>query len=68
MLSAFYRDYLLNSSFPYTIELAAREDGKNQIRQYLDGIYNSVLLKDIVARKKVADVFLLESLVRFLFF
>ncbi|MCL2065839.1 MAG: ATP-binding protein [Treponema sp.] len=66
-LSRCYRDYLLNSSFPYTLELAEREDGKKQIRNYLGGIYNTVLLKDIVARKRVADVLMLESLVRFLF-
>ncbi len=62
-----YKDYLLNSSFPYTLELAARGDGKKQIRNYLSGIYNTILLKDIVARKKIADVSILESLVRFLF-
>jgi len=62
-----YRDYLLNSSFPYTLELADREDGKKQIQNYLSGIYNTILLKDIVARKKVADVMMLESLVRFMF-
>ena len=37
------------------------------IQNYLGGIYNTILLKDIVARKKVADVLMLESLVRFLF-
>jgi len=62
-----YRDYLTNSSFPYTLELAKREDSKKQIRNYLGGIYNTILLKDIVARKKIADVLILESLVRFLF-
>ena len=66
-LPRLYRDYLLNSSFPYTLELAARKDGKKQISNYLGGIYHTVLLKDIVARKKVADVLMLESLVRFLF-
>jgi predicted AAA+ superfamily ATPase len=66
-VSGHYRDYLVNSSFPYTLELASRENGKKQIRNYLGGIYNTVLLKDIVARKKVADVLMLESLVRFLF-
>jgi len=62
-----YQDYLINSSFPYTLELANREDGKKQIGNYLSGIYNTILLKDIVARKKVADVLMLESLVRFMF-
>jgi len=66
-VSGCYREYLLNSSFPYTLELAAREDGKKQIRNYLGGIYNTVLLKDVVARKKVADVLMLESMVHFMF-
>ncbi|MCL2809880.1 MAG: ATP-binding protein [Treponema sp.] len=66
-LSRFYQDYILNSSFPYTLELAEKKDSKNQIRKYLDGIYNTILLKDIVTRKKVADTLMLESLVRFLF-
>jgi predicted AAA+ superfamily ATPase len=65
--SRHYKDYLINSSFPYTLELAVREDGKKQIRNYLSGIYNTILLKDIVARKKVSDVLMLESLVRFMF-
>jgi len=62
-----YRDYLMNSSFPYTLELANREDSGKQIRNYLAGIYHTILLKDIVTRKKVADVLMLESLVRYMF-
>ena len=62
-----YRDYLINSSFPYTLELAEKNGGKKQINNYLAGIYNTILLKDIVSRKKIADVLVLESLVRFLF-
>jgi len=66
-LSRHYHDYVLNGSFPYTLELAERKDSKNQIRKYLDGIYNTILLKDIVARKNIAGTLMLESLVRFLF-
>ncbi|MDR0308962.1 MAG: hypothetical protein LBH87_03435 [Coriobacteriales bacterium] len=33
---------------------------------YIRGIYNTVLLRDIVARKKVTDVALLESVMHFL--
>jgi predicted AAA+ superfamily ATPase len=62
-LSRKYAAYLSNSSFPYTLELAAPKD----IRAYLDGVYTSVLLKDVVTRKKIADVFLLESVLRFMF-
>lgn len=62
-LSRKYRDYLMNSSFPYTLELARRKD----ILAYLDGIYTSIVLKDIVKRKKIADVAVLESVIRFMF-
>ena len=61
--SRLYRNYLEFSSFPYTLEL------KNQyklVQEYLGGIYNTVILKDIVARKGIADVFRLESVIRFL--
>jgi predicted AAA+ superfamily ATPase len=59
-----YRDYLLNSSFPYTLEFAGNQGA---IRDYLGGIYNTVVLKDVVARKNISDVFMLESVIRFLF-
>lgn len=58
-----YINYLANSSFPYTLELSNKKD----IRVYLDGIYNSTVLQDIVARKKVSDVSVLESVIRFMF-
>jgi predicted AAA+ superfamily ATPase len=63
-LSRRYRDYLLNSSFPYTLEFAGNQGA---IRDYLGGIYNTVVLKDVVARKNISDVFMLESVIRFLF-
>jgi len=62
-LSRKYNSYLLNSSFPYALELKKQKD----IRTYLDGIYNSVVLNDIVKRKKIADVSALESVIRFMF-
>ena len=62
-LSRKYRDYLLNSSFPYTLELSRGKD----ILAYLDGIYSSIVLKDIVKRKKITDIAALESVIRFMF-
>ena len=59
-----YRDYVMNSSFPYSLKL--RGDPQ-QIRDYLGGIYNTIVLKDIVQRKKIADVSLLELVIRFMF-
>lgn len=59
-----YRDYLVNSSFPYALEL---KGNKALINDYLRGIYNTVVLKDIVARRNISDVFMLESVIRFMF-
>jgi predicted AAA+ superfamily ATPase len=59
-----YRDYLVNSSFPYTLKF---EGDSRAIRDYLGGIYNTVVLKDVVTRKNIADVLMLESVIRFLF-
>lgn len=58
-----YMNYIANSSFPYTLELSNKKD----IRQYLEGIYDSIVLKDIIARKKFPDVAMLQSIVRFMF-
>lgn len=40
-----YAEYLQNSSFPYTLEL---KNQPNEIREYLEGIYNTIVVKDIV--------------------
>lgn len=58
-----YRNYLFNSSFPYTVQL---EDRRN-IHAYLDGIYNTVVLNDILARKNIQDPLMLKSVIKFMF-
>jgi predicted AAA+ superfamily ATPase len=59
-----YRKYLENSSFPYALEL---EGNQNLIDDYLNGIFNTIVLKDVVARKRISDVMMLESVIRFIF-
>jgi predicted AAA+ superfamily ATPase len=59
-----YRDYLQTSSFPYVTELAG--DAK-AINEYLEGIYSTVVLKDVLGRLKNADPMILESILRFVF-
>lgn len=59
-----YINYLELSSFPYTLELG---ENKKLIRNYLSGVYNTVVLKDIIARNRISDVMMLESVIRFLF-
>ena len=59
-----YRDYLRFSSFPYAVSL--NKDAA-MVQDYLAGIFKTVLMKDIVTRKNIRDVPLLERVVRFLF-
>lgn len=59
-----YTEYLENSSFPYALELAGHP---NEIRDYLEGIYNTIVIKDIVNRKKITDPMMLKSVLRFVF-
>ena len=58
-----YRDYIENGSFPFVLQL----DEQWAVRQYLEGIYDSVVLKDIVSRRKVINIDVLNRIVRFLF-
>jgi predicted AAA+ superfamily ATPase len=62
-LSRKYMNYLTNSSFPGTLELERKQD----IRMYLEGIYSSIVLKDIVSRRRIADISMLESVIRYMF-
>ena len=57
-----YNKYLVNSSFPYTLNLQT----KQEIRTYLEGIYNSIILKDIATRKNISDISSLETIMRFM--
>lgn len=58
-----YQQYITNGSFPYILQLENKED----INAYLDGIYNSIILKDVIARYHLSDVGMLDSVVRFMF-
>lgn len=58
-----WNSYFTHGGFPYTAQL----DDDAVRREYLSGIYNTVLLKDIVSRKRIQDVPLLESVIKFLF-
>ncbi|WP_343210764.1 ATP-binding protein [Anaerolentibacter hominis] len=62
-LSRKFRTYQTDSSFPGALELK----GRQKIREYLGGIYNTIVLKDVVSRLKIADVFMLESVIKFMF-
>lgn len=59
-----YRKYIENSSFPYILNY---ENNEKEIRDYLSSLYNTVLLKDVVARYRISDVMMLESIIKFIF-
>ena len=58
-----YQKYIGTSSFPYVAQLTARN---NQVDEYLKGIYDTIILKDIIGRKKITDPMMLESVMRFM--
>ena len=62
-VESLYRNYIYNSSFPYTVGL----DSRRNIHAYLDGLYNIVVLNDIVARKQIKDPSMLKSVLKFMF-
>lgn len=58
-----YRKYVELSSFPYVLQI---EHDREMVHEYLLGLYNTIVLKDVVSRRKIADVMMLQSVVRFL--
>lgn len=58
-----YVDYITKSSFPYTLKL----DNSKEIRMYLDGLYNTVIVNDIAERKEISDIGMLKDVIKFMF-
>ena len=58
-----YQQYIQNGSFPYILMLHRKQD----IQVYLEGIYNTIVLKDIASRKHIADITMLDSVIRYMF-
>ncbi len=46
-----YLDYINRSSFPYALKL----EDEHEIDDYLDALYNTIILKDVAQRRKIAD-------------
>ena len=58
-----YRNYIVHGSFPYCLQLKS-DDERNS---YYEGLYSSVLLKDVVARYRISDVLMLDSVIKYMF-
>ncbi|MCL2362423.1 MAG: ATP-binding protein [Defluviitaleaceae bacterium] len=58
-----FAHYLHCGSFPY-VNALKRDD--TIIKTYLDGVYNTILIKDIAKSEGIIDIAVLESVVKFL--
>ena len=58
-----FNHYLAISSFPYVLKYGYQE---SEAKEYINGIYNTILLNDIVKRLNIADVNMLESITKFM--
>ena len=64
-ISRKFRDYLRYSSFPQAVELY--KANPENIDMFLDGIYNTVLIKDVMQRKGITDKNVLEKVTKYLY-
>ncbi len=57
-----YQKYISVGSFPYTLKL----DNIDDVDMYIKGIYDSIILKDVMARKNFQDMQMLQSIISFM--
>lgn len=58
-------EYISCGSFPYVLKYGY---GQQEAKEYMEGIYNTILLNDIVKRLRIADVNMLESVTQFMMY
>ncbi len=63
--SKLFLDYMRNGSMPGSINIL--KSNPNDIDKYLDGIFSTIVYKDIMARNNITDKLLLESILKFIF-
>lgn len=60
-----FLDYMKNGGMPGNISIL--KSNPNDIDKYLDGIFSTIVYKDIMARNNITDKLLLESILKFIF-
>lgn len=60
-----FLEYMKNGGMPGNISIL--ETNPNDIDKYLDGIFSTVVYKDIMARNNLGDKMLLESVIKFVY-
>lgn len=61
----YFLDYMRNGGMPGNISIL--KDNSNDLDVYLDGVFSTIVYKDIMARNNIGDKMLLESILRFIF-
>lgn len=61
----YFLDYMRNGGMPGNIPIL--KDNPNDLDMYLEGIFTTVVYKDIITRNNITDRMLLESVLRFVF-
>ena len=60
-----FLNYMKNGGMPGNISIL--KSNPNDIDKYLDGIFSTVVYKDIISRNNITDKMLLESILKFIF-
>jgi hypothetical protein len=60
-----FLDYMKNGGMPGNINIIKKNP--NDLDRYLDGIFSTIVYKDVMNRNKITDKMLLESILKFLF-
>ena len=60
-----FLEYMKNGGMPGNISIL--KNNPNDIDKYLDGIFSTIVYKDIMARNNITDKMLLESVLKFIF-
>ena len=60
-----FLDYIRNGGMPGNINIL--KSNVNDLDKYLDGIFSTIVYKDIMARNNITDKLLLESVIKYIF-
>lgn len=61
-LASLYKLYITYGGFPYLHNIYGQDE---HIKDYIGGLYSTIVLKDIQQRKKITDTLMLEKIVKF---
>ncbi len=61
----YFEDYMKNGGMPGNIPIL--KDNSNDLYIYLEGIFTTIVYKDIIAKNNITDKILMENILKFIF-